>query len=366
MAGDQYAARRQKLLGKLRDSNVPALLVTNFTNVSYLTGFSGDDSYLLIGKSHLILISDSRYSTQIEQECPGLDAHIRTPKVPIVKATAEVVRKTGLSQLGFEGSSLTFGGWEQLRDEVASCTLVPTSGLVEDLRMVKDAGEIAEIRQAVRQAERGFATLRATLRGDQTELEVAHDLEHAMRRLGARGAAFPPIIAVGARAALPHARATSANISDDEFVLVDWGATSAGGYRSDLTRILFTGRKNAKLEKIYQLVLAAQLAGIAAIRPGARCCDVDAAARQVIVDGGHGKHFGHSLGHGIGLDIHEGPRLSAISEMELQPGMVITVEPGIYLPGWGGVRIEDDILVTRNGCEVLTSVPKTFEESRVN
>ena len=365
MAVDKYAARRQKLLTQLRGSDAQTLLVTNFTNVSYLTGFSGDDSYLLIGKSHLILISDSRYSTQLEQECPGLQMHIRPPKVPIVKATAQVVRESGLSQVGFESSSLTHGGWVQLREELKSCELVSTSGLVEDLRMIKDADEIAEIRLAIRQAERGFATLRAGLRGEQTELEVAHELEHAMRRFGARGAAFSPIIAVGARAALPHARATSALIGDDEFVLVDWGATSAGGYRSDLTRVLFTGRKNAKLEKIYQLVLAAQLAGIAAIRPGTRCCDVDAAARQVIIDGGHGKHFGHSLGHGIGLDIHEGPRLSAISEMELQPGMVVTVEPGIYLPGWGGVRIEDDVLVTRGGCEVLTSVPKTFEESRV-
>ena len=218
---------------------------------------------------------------------------------------------------------------------------------------------------AVRLAERGFETLRAGLRPELTELEVAHDLEHAMRRFGSPGAAFPPIIAAGPRAALPHAHPTTALACATDHLLVDWGANSPGGYKSDLTRVLITGKLSAKLEKLYRVVLEAQRQGIAAIRPGAVGKDVDAAARKVIEDAGFGKFFGHSLGHGIGLNIHEGPRLAAVSETVLEPGMIVTVEPGIYLPGLAGVRIEDDVLVTAEGHEVLTSVPKELEHALI-
>jgi Xaa-Pro aminopeptidase len=241
--------------------------------------------------------------------------------------------------------------------------LVPIAGLVEELREIKDAHELASLRKAVRQAQRGFAVMRASLKGDMTELEFAHDLEHAMRGFGARAAGFDPIVAVGPRAALPHANPTSARISEADLLLIDWGAMSQDGYRSDLTRVLVTGRISSKLRKIYEVVLKAQLRGIAAIRPGVTGKQVDAAARSVIEKAGYGKQFGHGLGHGIGLDIHEGTRLSPVSKDVLKPGMVITVEPGIYIPGWGGVRIEDDILVTRDGHEVLTSVPKQFEDA---
>jgi len=366
MAGQKHGARRQKLLQKLRDSGVDALLITNFTNVSYLTGFSGDDSYLLIGKKLTLLISDSRYETQLSEECPDLEVFIRRPTMSMNQAVVRAIKQAKLGKIGFESSAMTFDEWETLRDGVPEAELLPLAGLVEELRMIKDADEIAEIRLAIRQAERGFATLRATLRREQTELEVAHDLEHAMRRFGAQGASFPPIVAVGPRAALPHARPTEARIADADFVLVDWGANSSQRYKSDLTRVLVTGKPSAKLRKVYEIVLTAQLAGIAAIRPGVRCCDVDKAARDVIAQAGHAKAFGHSLGHGIGLDIHEGPRLSGSSQMELKPGMVVTVEPGIYLPGWGGVRIEDDVLVTRDGCEVLTSVPKDFDSAIID
>ncbi len=227
------------------------------------------------------------------------------------------------------------------------------------MREVKDATEIAEIRTAVEQAQRGLQCLRASLMGTMTELQAAHDLEHAMRRFGGLKAAFEPIVAVGP--ALPHAQPGHSRIDEADFVLIDWGSTSSGGYRSDLTRVLVTGKIPPKLEKVYNIVLEAQRAAIEAIRPGIACKDVDAVARDIITKSGYGKRFGHGLGHGIGLDIHEGPRFSPISESVLKPGMVVTVEPGIYLPGWGGVRIEDDVLVTRNGHEVLTSVPKDFD-----
>jgi Xaa-Pro aminopeptidase len=362
---DRFAARRSKLIAGLKRTGVDALLVTNFTNVTYLTGFTGDDSYLLIGKAVTVLISDGRYTTQLSQECPELDVHIRSTRVSITAATMEVVEKAGLKTLGIESRNLTVGEYEWLGTALKQVTLQPVSSAVEDLRQIKDSDEIQSIRCAARQAEKGFEVLKATLRGEQTEREVACDLEHAMRKFGARGASFESIVAVGPRAALPHARPTEALISEADFVLVDWGADDFSGYKSDLTRVLVTGKISPKLEKVYRVVLKSQLAGIAAVRAGARCCDVDFAARQVIEQAGYGKNFSHGLGHGVGLDIHEGPRLSAASDAELKAGMVVTVEPGIYLEGWGGVRIEDDVLVTRTGCEVLTSTPKEFEATIV-
>ncbi len=362
MTTDPFATRRRKLIGRLRREGVDALLVTNFTNVSYLTGFSGDDSFLLIGKDQTVFVSDSRYTVQIQQECPGLDACIRTSKESIHEAVGKLVRKAKIPRLGFESNSTTVAEWGTLKQQVKSLELVSTSGLVEDLRLIKDTGEIQEIRRAIEQAERGFSVLRASLSGEMTELQAAYDLEHAMRRFGSRRASFDPIVAAGPRSALPHARPTENLISGSKFVLIDWGSSNARGYNSDLTRVLATAKISTKLAKIYRVVLTAQQRALEKIRPGVRCCDVDAVARQVIGKAGYAKKFGHGLGHGIGLDIHEGPRLSPASEVELKPGMVVTVEPGIYLPGWGGVRIEDDVLVTRDGCEVLTSVSKQIDE----
>ncbi|MBI3866395.1 MAG: aminopeptidase P family protein, partial [Planctomycetia bacterium] len=339
-----------------------ALLVTNETNVGYLTGFTGDSSFLLIGKEICTLISDGRYTTQISQECPDLDVVIRPQTDTIIVAAAKVVKQAKLKNLGIEADHLSVAHLEKLKEDAKGIEPCPTTGAVEALRQIKDPDEIAEIRRAIYQAERGFDVLRAQLRPEMTEREAAHALEQAMRQFGATVAAFPPIVAVGERAALPHARPTTGSISGADFVLIDWGARAASGYVSDLTRILVTGNISPKLERVYGVVLKAQRAAIRSIRPGARCRDIDAVARRVIENAGFGKHFSHGLGHGIGLNVHEGPRMSAASEAELKPGMVITVEPGIYLEGWGGVRIEDDCLVTRNGCEVLTSVPRELEQ----
>jgi Xaa-Pro aminopeptidase len=362
MPYDRPLERRQKLLHNLKNKSVEALLVSDETNVAYLTGFTGDSSYLLIGKGLCILISDGRYTTQITQECPGMQAYIRPQTETVVVAAAKVVKKAKLRKLGVESDHLALSQFEKLKEEAKGIEPCLLSGIVEELRQIKDADEVGQIRVAIRQAEKGFDVLRARLTGEMTELQAAHLLEQAMRQFGATVAAFPPIVAVGPRAALPHARPTSGLISGADFVLIDWGASAASGYKSDLTRILVTGKISPKLEKVYRVVLKAQHAGIKAIRPGARCCDVDAAARRVIAEAGFGKQFSHGLGHGIGLKIHEAPRFSAASEAELKPGMVVTVEPGIYLEGWGGIRLEDDCLVTRQGAEVLTSVPKDFAQ----
>lgn len=359
----RYTGRRDKLTRKLKKLGCDAILVTNETNVTWLTGFTGDSSYLLLSKDVCLIVSDNRYKIQLGTECPGVDVYIRPVDEEMNDAVAKQVKKAKFAKLGFESGSMTFASWQKLAEASKALELVSTDSEVEALRQIKDAGEIAEIRAAVDQAQRGFALMKASIKGDQTELQVAHDLEHAMRRFGGLQAAFDPIVAVGPNAALPHAHPGDLKISDDDILLVDWGSLSRGGYRSDLTRVLVTGRLTSKLEKVYRLVLKAQLAAIDAIQPGAKCKDVDAIARKVITDGGYGKYFQHGLGHGIGLDIHEWPRFSPISEEELKPGMVMTVEPGIYLPGWGGVRIEDDVLVTRNGHEVLSSAPKQLEDA---
>ncbi|HMP08434.1 MAG TPA: M24 family metallopeptidase, partial [Lacipirellulaceae bacterium] len=236
-----------------------------------------------------------------------------------------------------------------------------TAGWGEQLRMGKDRDEIERTRRACDQARRAFEVVRARLTPDMTEAEVAAELEYHARRFGGKGLSFEPIVGVGPRSALPHGRPTRKRIGEGDFTLIDWGVNE-GLYMSDLTRILATAKISPKLRKLYEVVLRAQCAGIAAVRPGAVCEDVDAAARGVIAEAGYGKQFGHGLGHAVGLEIHEAPRFAAGQKTVLKPGMIMTVEPGIYFPEWGGIRIEDDVLVTRDGHEVLTSVPKELDE----
>lgn len=355
---DRHAGRRERLLKSLAETEADAVLVTSEVNVRYLTGFTGDSTYLLLSPKAARLISDSRYSTQIAEECPGLDAHIRTQKTKMVDSVAEVLAAARPGRVGFEADHFSFAAWGQLRDAAGTTELTPVSGLVEALRAVKDAGEIAEIRQAVRLAERAFRVVTAGLMPDMTEAEAAHAIEAALRRFGAPGVSFEPIIAAGDRAALPHYRPTRNRVGGAGLLLVDWGARGPGGYVSDLTRTFATAEITPKLREVHRVVDEARRAGIAAVRPGAKAADVDAAARGVIDDAGYGENFGHGLGHGIGLQVHESIRLSSISKDVLQPGMVFTVEPGVYLPGWGGVRIEDDVLVTEDGCEVLSTLPR--------
>jgi Xaa-Pro aminopeptidase len=362
---EYFAARRDRLRKLLHKAGVDTLLVTSYPNVTYLTGFTGDDSYLLIFKTGEVLLSDPRYTTQLEEECPGLNLHIRPPGQAMLDGTIELLQQAKVSRLGVEGDSMVVGYYERLAAKAERVELVVTTGLVEQLRMIKDKEEIAEIRQAVAIAEKAFAVVRAALRPEQTEKEIADALESQMRLFGGRGASFTPIVGVGDRAALPHYRPGQVRVGDADFVLIDWGALGRL-YMSDLTRTLVTGKIPPKLQRIYGVVLKAQQAAIDAIRPGKTCGEIDAVARGVIEKAGFGKQFGHGLGHGLGLQIHEDPRFSRKHPTKLEPGMVMTVEPGIYLPGFGGVRIEDDVLVTRGGCEVLTSVPKQWEETIVS
>ena len=358
---DRHQARRDKLRRDVKRVDADALLVTNFTNVTYLTGFTGDDSHLLLCRDGEVIISDPRYTTQLGEECPGLDASIRRPGMTMLDGLVKVLKAAKIGRLAIEADSMTVSLRDQIAGERPGMEIVPTSGLVETLREIKDKHEIKRIRRAVWLAEKAFEVLRATLRPEKTEKQVTIELEHQMRLFGARWRGFPSIVGVGPRAALPHAVPTDRRIEQSDFVLVDWGADE-GLYKSDLTRVLVTGKISPKLQRVYEVVLHAQTKAIAAIRPGATGPEVDRVARKVIADAGYGRYFGHGLGHGVGLEVHESPRLAAKSPSVLKAGMVLTVEPGIYLPGWGGVRIEDDVLVTRGGHEVLTGTAKQLSE----
>jgi Xaa-Pro aminopeptidase len=356
-----FATRRKRLRALLRKTQADALLVTNFNNVTYLTGFTGDDSYLFVTPDDAKLITDMRFTTQLAEECPGLALEVRPLGLSMLKAIIKVIERSRIERLGIEGASATVLFRESLAKALPKLAIVVTENMVERLRIVKDKDEIAATRLACQQARRAFDVVRAALTPNMTELDVAAELEYQARRFGAKALSFPAIVAVGPRSALPHATPTRRPLSEGDFTLIDWGANS-GLYMSDLTRIAVTGRISPKLRKIYHLVLNAQLAAIDAIRPGLTGEEIDRVARRIIERAGFGKAFGHGLGHGTGLEIHEAPRLAVGQKTKLRLGMIVTVEPGVYVPGWGGVRIEDDVLVTRTGHEVLSDVPKQLED----
>jgi Xaa-Pro aminopeptidase len=356
-----FERRRGRLRRKLKSLNIDAMLVTSFVNVTYLTGFTGDSSYLLLDRDGECLLSDSRYDVQIADECPQLDVISRRAPTPMTEILGKAVRTRKIGTLGIEADLMTVTTHEELSSALTGVELAGTSGVVGELRQIKDRSEVDAIRNSLRIAERAFAVIRASLRPDQTEREIAFALEHQIRLFGGDGCSFEPIVAAGHRAALPHAQPQDRRIGDDDLLLIDWGAISRG-YMSDLTRVLVTGKMSPKLERVYGVVLKAQRRAIEAIRPGVTLGKVDSAARSIIQKAGFGPKFGHGLGHGFGLEIHENPRMAPNQPQELKAGMVVTVEPGIYLPNWGGVRIEDDILVTKDGHEVLSNVPKELDE----
>jgi Xaa-Pro aminopeptidase len=354
---DSAAQRRERLTACLNTEAIDALLVSSPVNVTYLTGFSGDSSVLVLTRSKTILVSDRRFTEQLAEECPGLETFIRPTTQKLHEAIAAVVGALPARSVGFENSALTVAEFEALRGLLPTVDWKPGADRVERLRLIKDASEIAQLREAVAIAERAFQAFRSLLRPQDTEKELGDALDGYVRRCGGTESSFPAIIAAGPRAALPHAPPTTQAVGAAELLLVDWGACGRF-YKSDLTRVLALRTLTPRLAHVAGVVARAQQAAIALVRPGVQAQVVDAAARAVIADAGYGDYFGHGLGHGIGLQVHEGPAFRPGSDTVLEAGMVFTVEPGIYLPGWGGVRLEDDVLVTPDGHEVLTSVPR--------
>ena len=360
---DRILNRAQCLRQNLDASNLDALLVSSTTNVAYLTGFTGDSSVLLLGRQEDLILSDFRFTTQIAAGMPrSRGLHPAEHADDESGGCSSRPRSLRVRRLGFESAVLSVADFEKLREALPGVALVATAEQVENLRQIKDKEEIAAIREAIEYAEKAYLAVRsAVARGDDGEGSRRPAGIHACGSCGATGSSFPPIVAVGVRSALPHARPTeTSRIGDDDFVLLDWGATGRP-YKSDLTRVVVTGKVTPEFEKVYRTVLAAQERAIASIRPGVKAHDVDAEARSVIEEAGFGRFFDHGLGHGLGMEIHEAPRLRKESQTILQPGMIVTVEPGIYLPDWGGIRIEDDVLVTSEGCEILTHLPRTLD-----
>ncbi len=355
---DRVAALRKRIAGWDTD----ALLVTNPRDVRYLTDFIGDDSWALVRRysNRVVVVTDFRFQEQVEREAPHVSVVIR--KGPFADVLAKRAPKWGLDGIALQAAYMTLATRKTLGKKLRGLKLVPVDDGLLEQRAVKDEQEIKRIRRAARCQQEAFSVVLKQLKPGQTEQQVAARLEMHMRDLGADGASFDSIVAVGANASLPHAVPGRARVRQGQIVLFDWGARWEG-YCSDLTRVVAIGRMPTRIRDIYRIVLEAQLAAIDAIAPGKSVKDVDAVARDIIKKAGHGRRFGHGLGHGIGLDIHEAPTLSYRSEGELRPGHVVTVEPGIYLPGAGGVRIEDDVLVTQRGHRVLSDLPKDLDSA---
>ena len=364
VANVQLATRVKKLKIRLADQGVDALLVTNPRDIRYLTGFVGDDSWALVTLkgTKVYVISDRRFEEQIQREAPQVKAVMREKS--LAEALAGVQKKTKLTRIGLQPDYVTVTQQKVLAKNLGRRLFKPIEDGLLKQRSVKDQTEVNFIRNSLKIQQAAFKKLISEIRPGDTEQALAARLEYLMRSGGADGTSFPSIIAADANASLPHAIPGSAKVAKGGIVLIDWGS-KLGGYCSDLTRVISLGKMPAKIQEIYKVCLEAQVAAIEAIGPGKSLKDIDKVARDIIDKAGFGKEFGHSLGHGLGLDIHEQPVLSTRSEGVLEPGQVVTVEPGIYLPGIGGVRIEDDILVTPAGHEVLSDLPKDLSSAMI-
>jgi Xaa-Pro aminopeptidase len=355
----RFQLRRENAVSALAEPGLDAFLVTSLHNVRYLTGFTGSNAMLLLRVgSGAILYTDPRYTVQSKQQ---VDCEVSIAKGPLTKAVLKDVTRKRLRKVGFEQDHLNVATFEALKKQFpARAELHPLSGVVEKLRMVKDEVEIGLIRASVQVNSAALEAALKRLKVGVTEAEFAAEIDYQSRKLGAEAPAFDTIVAAGERAALPHAHPGSSKIAPG-MLLIDMGAF-CDGYASDMTRMVHLGAAKPKFKKAYKAVLEAQLAAIDAVKPGAKSTNIDRAARRVLKGYGLDREFIHSTGHGLGLEIHEPPRLGKKDKTVLEAGMAITIEPGVYIEGWGGIRIEDTVLVTETGCEVLTPTGKELRE----
>jgi Xaa-Pro aminopeptidase len=352
-----HSARLGKARTEMQKRGLDALLVMHMPNVFYLTGFTGSSGALVVTLERCVLLVDPRYSIQARQDCAH--AEVRDfSAVSIIKAVADFVNEIQPASIGFETDHTSVTTYRNLRRSIDSkCRLRSVTGLVETLRRVKDAHEIDAIREAAKIADAAFAKVISELKVGMSEKEVALLVDWHLRKLGADKEAFDTIAAAGPNSSCPHAKPGSTVLQPGQLLKLDFGAR-VRGYNCDITRTVVLGEPSRKQQEVYQIVLDAQLMAIDAIAPGKSGREIDSVAREYIASRGYGENFGHGLGHQIGIEVHDGPALSQTSDLILEPGNVVTVEPGIYIEGWGGIRIEDDVLVTESGAEVLTSSPK--------
>lgn len=347
--------RLEKLSQRLHEQQVDGILVMRPENRRYISGFTGSSAYILVTPNQAVLLTDFRYDQQAREEAPNFEVIQHGQSV--TDALAEQVQRLGIGTLAFESDFLTYASYSNFKEKVPGVEWVPTEGIIEKLRQVKDSHEIDILRTAARIADAAFTHILDFLRPGLTEREVALELEVFMRKNGAQGPSFDTIVASGVRSSLPHGVATDKVIEAGDFVKMDFGAQFQG-YCSDITRTVVLGQPSERQREIYQIVQEAQQKALDGLHAGMTGKVADALARDLIEARGYGENFGHSLGHGIGLYIHESPRLSKVSEDVLEPGHVVTVEPGIYVAGFGGVRIEDDVVILEDGIDILTHSTK--------
>ncbi|KUO68746.1 MAG: hypothetical protein APF77_14665 [Clostridia bacterium BRH_c25] len=350
--------RVQKLEEILKAGNLDGMLLVNDSNIRYISGFTGSESYVIISAKARIFITDSRYTEQAEAECDGFEiVRWRSPMPGLVETIQQVCKTNGVKVLGFEQGKVTYELYEKLAKGLEGVKPVPTSQLVEGIRYVKDEGETECIRNAAKIADEAFEEILKYIKVGVTEKDIERELQYLIKKKGAEDIGFPIIVASGKRSSLPHAIPSDKSIEKGDFITMDFGAMYKG-YRSDMTRTVVVGEADEKQREIYNIVKAAQAEGVLAIKAGVSGKIPDDCARGYIENAGYGDFFGHGLGHGVGLDIHEEPFMSQSCKKTLVEGNVITVEPGIYLPDWGGVRIEDTVLVKADGAEILTKASK--------
>lgn len=363
------AARAERLAAAARERELDLLLVSDLLNLRWLTGFTGSNGLAILVTTDTgsagVFLTDFRYVSQVAEQVPPVWDRRQATQELLGPALAEHLPDwdgPAPPRVGFDDASVTVAALERVREAIGDrAELVPAAGIVEDLRETKEPEEISRIREAAHLADAALTEVLGRGLAGRTEAEVALDLEVAIRRHGAEAIAFAPIVASGAHGALPHAEPRATVIEPGTLVTIDWGA-KLEGYCSDCTRTFAAGGEPGEAERaIYDLVLEAQETSLAAVRPGPAGREIDAVAREIIDAAGHADHFGHGLGHGVGLEIHEGPRLSRLGERALTAGMVVTVEPGVYVPGLGGVRIEDLVAVTADGSDVLNTLPKALQ-----
>jgi Xaa-Pro aminopeptidase len=347
--------RVERLRASMEQEKVDGFLVTSTSNRRYITGFTGTAGVALITGKEAVFITDFRYIDQAKEQAQGYNVvqHVG----PIGETIANELERLGIKRLGFEQDHVTFAAYRGYQERFTQSELVPLSGVIERLRMIKDDDELAVIRQAVDIVDRTYEHILSFIKPGMREIDVANEIEFHMRKQGASCSSFDIIVASGYRSALPHGVASEKVIETGDFVTLDFGALY-NGYVSDMTRTFAMGEPSAKLKEIYDVCLKAQLLGVENIKSGLTGKQADALCRDYITSQGYGEFFGHSTGHGIGLEVHEGPGLSMKVDITLEPGMVVTVEPGIYLSGVGGVRIEDDVVITETGNEILTKSTK--------
>lgn len=356
MADTRFSNRRRKLAAELAGQRIDAMLVTNLIHVRYLSGFSGSNGGLLLRKDlSALMATDGRYTTQIAEEVPDIEAIIKRAVGPTLLGEIE-----GPTRVGYEADYVSVSELRKLEEAAPEdVTLVPVSGVIEKVRLVKDSTELQRLEEIALLADKALAELleAGELAAGRTERQVAADLEYRMRMAGSERVSFDTIVASGPNSAKPHHGADDRVIEEGDLVTIDFGA-HLRGFNSDCTRTFGIGKLGDFEREIYELVLRAQEAGVKAAVPGAKLVDIDAACRDIIEDAGYGEYFVHSTGHGVGLEVHEGPSAAKTGKGELEPGMTLTIEPGVYVPGKGGVRIEDTLIITQGAPKIITPMSK--------